>query len=167
MDQILHQLVDALKVFGNEFVVTVVAMIPIFELRGAVPVGLALGMPWYKTFIFALIGNIIPMPFILLFIQKIFVVLRRFKFFDKLITRIENKAKKNIDKVKKYEFWGLCIFVAIPLPGTGGWTGALIGSILEMRFRDALASVVLGILIADIVVTGTFYGLFNFMKFLF
>ncbi len=165
LEHLLQQIVDSLKSLGSEFVVTIVAMIPIFELRGAIPVGFSLGLPWYKTFIFVLLGNMIPIPFILLFIQKIFVLLRRLNFFDRLINKIEKRALKKSHKVNKYKYFGLTIFVSIPLPVTGAWSGALIATLLEMKFKDAFLHILLGVFIADVIVTGAVYGFFKFLAF--
>jgi len=136
------------------------AMLPVVELRGAIPFGMALGLPFWQVLLAALIGNILPIPFIILFIRKVFQFLRkRFAFLEKLIDKIESKAMGKAEKVQKYELIGLCIFVAIPLPGTGAWTGALIAALLDIRMRRAVPSIFIGVLIAAVIVSITSYGI--------
>ncbi|NLV51561.1 MAG: small multi-drug export protein [Clostridiales bacterium] len=135
-------------------------MLPVVELRGAIPFGMALGLPFWQVLLAALIGNILPIPFIILFIRKVFQFLRkRFAFLEKLIDKIESKAMGKAEKVQKYELIGLCIFVAIPLPGTGAWTGALIAALLDIRMRRAVPSIFIGVLIAAVIVSITSYGI--------
>ena len=102
----------------------------------------------------------LPIPFILLFIKKIFELLRKYPFFEKIITRLEAKTEKNKDKVLRYKSWGLLIFVAIPLPGTGGWTGALMAALLDIDFKRALPIISLGVFIAGLIMSLVTYGIF-------
>ncbi len=137
-----------------------VSMIPIIELRGAIPIGVGLGLPYWVSVLVSLIGNIIPVPFIIVFIKAIFAWIR--KVMPKLngfVTKLEQRAEKNRATVEKYAFWGLFLFVAIPLPGTGAWTGALIAAMMDMPLKKAFPSVALGVITAAIVVTTvTFFG---------
>ena len=126
-----------------------VSMIPIVELRGGLPFGVALGLPYHLAFPFAVLGNIIPAPFIIVYIRRIFLLMRRYMpRLNGLVDKLEQKAHLKGQKVQKYQYIGLWLFVAIPLPGTGAWTGSLVAAILEMRLRKALPSVVLGVLTA-------------------
>ena len=105
------------------------------------------------------IGNILPSPFILLFIKQIFKWMKKVKCFRNLIERLENRAMSKSDSIKKYEFWGLVIFVGIPLPGTGAWTGSLIAALLEIDFKKAILAELLGIVMATIIMSIFSYGL--------
>ncbi|MEG1560569.1 MAG: small multi-drug export protein [Clostridia bacterium] len=136
-----------------------IAMVPILELRGAIPVGVAGGLSLPVAFIAAFIGNLLPIPFAILFIRTIFEwIKRKMPKFKSLVERYENSTRIKAEKAKKYKIFGLMLFVAIPLPGTGAWTGALIAAILEMRLRDAMPPIALGVLIAGIIVSAITYG---------
>ena len=135
---IIHALSGTLS---KEAIVFVISMIPILELRGALLVaGPVLGVPVAKAIPFCVIGNIVPVPFILLLITPIFMV-----------HRLEARAMSKSDQIEKYEFWGLVLFVGIPLPGTGAWTGSLIAALLGVKFRKAFPAVVLGICMATVI----------------
>ncbi|MBO5917911.1 MAG: small multi-drug export protein [Oscillospiraceae bacterium] len=126
-----------------------VSMIPIIELRGGLPFGVALGLPYYLAFPAAVIGNIIPAPFIIVYIRRIFDLMRRrMPRLNGLVDRMERKAHLKGQKVTKYKYIGLWLFVAIPLPGTGAWTGSLAAAFLDTRLKKALPAVVLGVITA-------------------
>ena len=126
-----------------------VSMIPIIELRGGLPFGVALGLPYYLAFPAAVIGNIIPAPFIIVYIRRIFDLMRRrMPRLNGLVDRMEKKAHLKGQKVTKYKYIGLWLFVAIPLPGTGAWTGSLAAAFLDTRLKKALPAVVLGVITA-------------------
>ena len=149
-----------IDVFGARLGVVLCSMIPIIELRGAIPLGAFLDLPWWQSYLFAVLGNMIPVPFILLFITKIigWMTRCRVKFFNKIGTWLTNKAEKNREKIEKYSFWGVCLFVAVPLPITGAWTGSLVASTIGMKFWKALLSCLLGVMIAGVIMTLTSYG---------
>ncbi len=131
-----------------------VSMVPVIELRGAIPIGVGMGIDTMTVVVLSVVGNMLPIPFIILFIRKIFEWMqKKSKRLGNLVAKMEAKAEKNKDKITRYEFWGLCLFVAIPLPGTGAWTGALVAAMLEMRLKKALPAIFLGILIAAIIMT--------------
>lgn len=139
-----------------------VSFIPVIELRGGIPVGYAMGLEVWQCFIAAVIGNMLPIPFILLFLNKFFAFCRKhIPVFERMISALERKAEKNVDKVRKYKKWGLFVFVAIPLPGTGAWTGALVASFLEMDFKEAMISIFAGVVGAGLIVTLLTYGVFD------
>ena len=144
---------------SKEVVIFIISMIPILELRGGLLVAWYLGVTILKAIPICIIGNIIPIPFILLFIKKIFQLLKKVQFFEKIIGKLENRAMKKSDNIKKYEFWGLVLFVGIPLPGTGAWTGSLIAALLEVDFKKAVLAELLGIILATIIVSFVSYGL--------
>ncbi len=126
-----------------------VSMIPIIELRGGLPFGVALGLPYHLAFPAAVIGNIIPAPFIIVYIRRIFDLMRRsMPRLNGLVDRMEKKAHLKGQKVTKYKYLGLWLFVAIPLPGTGAWTGSLAAAFLDTRLKKALPAIVLGVITA-------------------
>ena len=142
------------------------SMVPIIELRGAIPLGAALGLPWYVNYIVCVIGNFLPVPFILLFIRAILNWMKTVPKLDKIALWLEERAAKKSDKVSKYATIGLMLFVAIPAPGTGAWTGSLIAALMEMRLKHSLLSVLFGVLIAGAVVSAIAYGALGFLSFL-
>ena len=144
---------------GKILMTLAVSMIPVIELRGAIPIGVAAGLsPWLAIPV-AIIGNLIPVPFIILFIRKVFAGMRKkMPRLDGVVTRLEQRAENKKETVLRYEFWGLFVFVAIPLPGTGAWTGALIAAMLDMRLKKAMPSIALGVLTAGIIVAFVTYG---------
>ena len=144
---------------GEMLFTGLVSMVPVIELRGGIPFGVALGLSQWEAYVAAVIGNIIPLPFIVVYIRRILQWMRRrMPWFRRLVDWVENKAHLKSGKVTKYEYLGLLVFVAIPLPGTGGWTGALVAAFLDMSLRRALPSIFLGVLIAGFLVTGVTYG---------
>ena len=140
------------KYVAKEVVVFIVSMIPILELRGGLIVASLLQVPITTAIPICIIGNIIPIPFILLFIKQIFKWMKKIKIFRGLIERLENRAMSKSDSIKKYEFWGLVLFVGIPLPGTGAWTGALVAALMDMRLKRAIPTTFVGVLIAGLLV---------------
>ena len=130
------------------------SMMPVGELRFGLPYGIALGLDYPLALMAALLGNIIPVPFIILFIKKIFAWMRaHLPKLDGFVTKLENRALSKIDTVKKYAFWGLFLFVAIPLPGTGAWTGSLLAAMMDMKVREAFPAIALGVLTAGAIIT--------------
>ena len=147
------------KYVSKEIVVFIISMIPILELRGGLIVSSLLQVPITTAIPLCIIGNIIPIPFILLFIKQIFKWMKKIKIFRGLIDKLENRAMSKSDNIKKYEFWGLVLFVGIPLPGTGAWTGSLIAALLDVDFKKAVLAELLGIAIATIIMSLLSYGL--------
>lgn len=136
-----------------------ISMVPIIELRGAIPYATGMGLAPEIAIPVAMIGNLVPIPFIILFIKKIFAWMRKTSpKLNGVVDKMEAKAEKNKAKVLRYAFWGLALFVAIPLPGTGAWTGALVAAMLDMPLKKAFPSVVIGVLGAGIVVAFVSYG---------
>lgn len=132
-----------------------VSMIPVIELRGGLPFGVALGLPYGLAFPSAVIGNLIPAPFIIVYIRRIFALMRRYlPRLNGLVDKLEKKAHLKGRKVQKYQYLGLWLFVAIPLPGTGAWTGCLAAAFLGMRLKKAMPAVVLGVLTAGCIMLG-------------
>ena len=144
---------------GAYFVTLIVSMIPVIELRGAIPLGVGLGLSHFDAMWVSMLGNMLPVPFIILFIRPIFTwMTKRSERLGRLVSKLEAKAEGKWDRIHRYQFFALTIFVAIPLPGTGAWSGALIAAVMNMRLRNALPSILLGVLIAGILVSGITYG---------
>ena len=146
---------------GKEFILFLISMVPILELRGGL---LAAGLAfWYvelaKAVPICVIGNLVPIPFILLLITKIFDWMKGTKRLKPMVEKQEKKAMSKSDKIEKYEFWGLVLFVGIPLPGTGAWTGSLIAALLGIRFRKAFPAVVVGVCLAAFIMSVISYGI--------
>lgn len=140
----------------GEFVFTMlVSMIPIIELRGGIPFGVALGLPYPAAFLAAVVGNILPVPFILVYIRRIFQWIRkRAPRLDGMVDALERKAHLKGRRVSRYKYVGLTLFVGIPLPGTGAWTGALAAAFLDMPLCRAIPAILVGILMAGGIMTG-------------
>lgn len=139
-------------------------MVPVFELRGAIPVGVAASLPFWIVFITAILGNLLPVPFLILFTRRVFEWLRKKSaFLERLVSRLEKKAAAKEDLLKKYELLGLCILVAIPLPGTGAWTGSLVAAVFDIRLKHAFPAIALGVLIAAVIVSVVTYGVTIFI----
>lgn len=148
-----------------ELIIFFISMLPILELRGGLIAAKLLGVEFVRAFIICYIGNIIPVPFILLFIRKIFQFLRDKKGFSKIIEKLEIRSMRKSEKVKRWRDWGLLAFVAIPLPGTGGWTGALIAALMDIRIKKSFPIIAIGVLIAGIIMSVITYLVPSFFGF--
>ena len=142
-----------------ELVTFIVSLMPVLECRGGIVVGRLLNLPLAETISISVIGNVLPIPFILLFIKKIFVWLKPTKVLGPIVARLENRAMRKSDALRKGEFWGLLMFVGIPLPGTGAWTGAIIAALLGLRIKKASVAILLGVAIATVIVSFIMYGI--------
>ena len=144
-----------LETVGRELCVFFCSMLPIIECRGAIPLGWGLDMPWWETALFSIAGNILPVPFILLFIRAILRWMResRVKFFSSIAAWLDRKIEKHKGTIEKYSYWGIVIFVAVPLPGTGAWTGTLIASVLGLEPKKSFFAAALGVLGATVIMT--------------
>ena len=156
---------EAIKNFFTETVgpywsVFVCSMVPIIELRGAIPMGAALHLPWWQNYLISVAGNMLPVPVILLFVRKVldWMAASKVKFFARVAGWVNRKAEKNRAKIEKYSFWGVALFVAIPLPATGAWSGSLVAASIEMKFWKAMLSAFIGVLIAGCIMTLASYG---------
>lgn len=160
METLVHWFSQNLSQYiSPEGAVFIISMIPILELRGGLLAASLLKISAAKAIPLCIVGNIIPIPFILLFIRQIFKVLKKTKIFRGLIIRLENRAMSKSDQVKNYEFWGLMLFVGIPLPGTGAWTGSLIASLLEVDIRKSSLAILCGVIMATVIMYVVSYGL--------
>ena len=148
VQSLVNWFVETLSGIPKDIVCFIISMVPILELRGGMIAAALFGLPWLRALIFCILGNMLPMPFVLLLITKIFDLLKKTKAFRPMVEKLEKRAIGKKDKIEKYEFWGLVLFVGIPLPGTGGWTGSLVAAMLGVKFRKAFPAVILGILLA-------------------
>lgn len=159
MDGLVELIVET---FGGkiskEIIVFVVSMVPILELRGSILAAGFLKMEFLSTFIIAVIGNMLPIPFILIFIDKIFEWLKKTGL-KNMVEKLEKKALSKSDQIRKYGRFGLYLFVAIPLPGTGAWTGALAATLLRMKKRDSLPAIFLGVITAGLIMSLLSFGI--------
>ena len=158
----MNSLIEAIVNFfsgkiSKDMIVFIISMIPILELRGSLIAAGFLKMEFLRTYLIAVIGNMIPIPFILIFIEKIFELLKKTKL-KKLIERLETRAMEKSDTIKKYGKFGLFLFVAIPIPGTGAWTGSLISVLLRMKFKDSIVPIFLGVLTAGLIMSLISFG---------
>lgn len=140
------------------------SMTPLIELRGSVPIGLAAGVPWYKVLPICYIGNLLPIPFVLLFGVKIIDWLSSLKPFSNIATKYKQKLLSKSEKITKYAKIGLILFVAIPLPGTGAWSGAVIATLLGIPIKKAFLSISIGVIIAGIIMTVGTSGVLGVFK---
>lgn len=147
----------------SEVIVFFISMLPVVELRGGMIAAKLLDVELVRAFIICYIGNLIPIPFILRFIRKIFAFLRDKKGFSKIIRKLEESSRDKGKKALRWKGFGLLAFVAIPLPGTGGWTGALVAALMDMRMKISLPLIALGVLIANLIMTAFSYGLLDFI----
>ena len=148
------------KMFG----IFLISMLPVVELRGAIPVGAAIGLPLYLNYIVSTVGNLLPAPFTQLFSVKALELMKKHNILVKFIEKIENRAKKRSEGLATGEFIGLMLFVAIPFPGTGAWTGALIAALLQFERKRSFIYITLGVLIAAAIMTAASYGVISLFK---
>lgn len=149
--------------FGKQLIVFIISMLPILELRGGLIAASLLKLPPLESYIIAIVGNVIPVPFVLLLINKILKAMEKskFKLFNGIYLFVHKKIMKNKGSIEKYGFLGLVIFVGIPLPGTGAWTGAVIAAFLEMDRKKAFIAILLGMLMASIIMMLISFGLIS------
>lgn len=139
-----------------------ISMVPVIELRGALPIGVGMGLEPWVALVVSIIGNMVPVPFIIIFIRRILNWMHRFEKFDRLAKRLEAKAERQGDKLVKYETMGLFLLVAVPLPGTGAWTGSLVAALFDLRLKTAIPTIFAGVVAAGLVVFFITYGVVIF-----
>lgn len=161
MDQIIQRIFDFFLFGGKDFALFIISMIPFIELRGSIIFGAAMGIPWQHTFLVSFLGNILPVPFLILLARPIFAWLKTTRLLAGFTQKVEDRLMKKADKVtvQKYSAVGLFLFVAIPLPGTGAWSGSLIAALLDVKMRYALPAVIAGVFAAGVIMTVASYGL--------
>lgn len=161
MEIFISQLLDFLNV---ELTVLFTSALPLIELRGAIPVGIALGMSPLHATLLSLVGSMIPVPFILFTIRPIFNYLKETKMFNQLVHKLTHRSMSKSGRIQKYGVLGLILFVGIPLPGTGVWSGSLAASLLDMRFKYAFPAILIGNIIAAILIMTLSSGVFELLK---
>ena len=149
-----------LETVGRELCVFFCSMLPIIECRGSIPIGAVWGLPWWQTALFSIAGNLLPVPFILLFIRLILKFMHRcrVKFLNRFAAWLDRKVEKHKGTIEKYSYWGILIFVGIPLPGTGAWTGTLIASVLGLEPKRSFVAAFGGVLLATVIMMLVSYG---------
>ena len=148
---------------AGKFITTfLISILPIVELRGGIPFGVGVGLPLPLAVLSAIVGNMLPIPFLILFTRQVFAWLRdHIPVLEGVISKLEKKAEAKKELVLKYEFWGLLVLVAIPLPGTGAWTGALVAALMDLRLKSAMPAIFCGVLVAAAIVACVTMGLFS------
>ena len=160
MEVLVHWFTDNLSQhISREMVIFIISMFQILELRGGLLEASLLKVSAAKAIPICIIGNIIPIPFILLFIRQIFKLMKKTKIFRGLIERLEKRAMGKSDQIKRYEFLGLLLFVGVPLPGTGAWTGSLIASLLEVDIKKSSVAIFCGLIMATVIMYVVSYGI--------
>ncbi len=159
MENLVEWFINALHGLSGELVCFIISMVPILELRGGLLAASLMHVDILRAVPLCILGNLLPVPFILWFITPIFNALKRTKLFRPMVEKIERKAMGKSEKIEKGYFWGLALFVGIPLPGTGAWTGALIASLLGIPVKKAFPAILLGIAIATVIMSVISYGL--------
>jgi uncharacterized membrane protein len=158
-DSLINWFTSTLSFMPKELVVFIISMVPILELRGGLVAASLLGIGVFKAIFLCVLGNIVPIPFILFFITPIFNWMKKTKLFKATVEKLEEKSMAKSEKIQKYEFWGLALFVGVPLPGTGAWTGALIASLLGIKTKKASLAIFVGLIIATVIMTIISYGI--------
>jgi len=159
MDSILNWFINVLDGLSGEWMAFIISMIPILELRGGLVVASLMGVDILTAVPICIIGNILPVPFILWFITPLFNTMKKTKLLRPLVEKLEAKAMGKKDSIEKGYFWGLALFVGIPLPGTGAWTGSLIAAMLDIPKKKSIPAIMLGIGIATVIMALVSYGL--------
>lgn len=158
MEGLIQNLVSSMGGIPAEVVVFIISLFPILELRGGLIAASILHVDIWKAIPICIIGNILPIPFILLFIEKIFDLLKNTRFV-KMVNKLEEKAEKGAEKIMKHKKWGLFLFVGIPLPGTGAWTGSLVAALFHFKLKDACIAIFGGLILATVIMTFISYGI--------
>ena len=158
-ESIVNSIVGLLGGIPAELVVFIISLFPILECRGGMIAASLLGVDYWLAAIISVIGNLLPIPFIFLFIEKIFNLMKKTKRLGKLVTKIENKAMSKSEKITKYKRWGLLLFFFFSIPGTGAWTGALIAVLLKLNLKDSVISIFLGVFLAMGIMSFITYGI--------
>ena len=163
MEAIRDLIIGTLAGWGvpAQCITALISMIPLLELRGAIIAASLLDLPIVQTFIIAVLFNMVPIPFILIFIDSIFKWMKTKKHLEKIPNYLEAKALKKSDKIEKYGYFGLLLFVGIPLPGTGAWTGSLLSVLMRLDKKKSLLYIFMGVLLAGLIMTLAFYGIFD------
>ena len=161
MNGLVKVLVDVFGGLGKEVVVFIISMMPLLELRGGLLAATLLKMDFVPAYLISIVGNTLPIPLVLLFLDKVFNFLKKSKKLNKLISKLEKKILSKKGQIEKYGYLGLLLFVGIPLPGTGAWTGAGLAVLLNLNKKKAFVSIMLGVILASIIMSILSYGILD------
>ena len=161
MNGLVKTLVDAFGGLGKEVIVFIISMMPLLELRGGLLAATLLKMDFIPAYLISIVGNTLPIPLVLLFLDKVFNFLKKSKKLNKLISKLEKKILSKKGQIEKYGYLGLLLFVGIPLPGTGAWTGAGLAVLLNLNKKKAFISIMLGVILASIIMSILSYGILD------
>ena len=159
MENIVESLVNLFNGLGKEVIVFIISMLPILELRGGLLAASILNLDFIPGFIISILGNILPIPIVLLFLDKILRWLEKYKVTKNFVKKLENKILSKKKQIEKYGYIGLILFVGIPLPGTGAWTGSALAVLLNMNKKKSFLYIMLGIILASIIMSILSYGI--------
>ena len=158
-EQLAQQIYDLfIDKIGGELLAFITSLLPILECRGGMIIAKLCDIPFIRAFLLCYLGNMIPIPFILLFIKQIFKFMKKHNILTGFIAKLEGKTARNQEKVMRYKQWGLLLFIAIPLPGTGGWTGSLIAALLHVSRKKSVPAIFIGLIMATVIMCLLFYG---------
>ena len=161
MNGLVKVLVDVFGGLGKEVVVFIISMMPLLELRGGLLAATLLKMDFVPAYLISIVGNTLPIPLVLLFLDKVFNFLKKSKKLNKLISKLEKKILSKKGQIEKYGYLGLLLFVGIPLPGTGAWSGAGLAVLLNLNKKKAFVSIMLGVILASIIMSFLSYGILD------
>ena len=161
MENLVEGIIKILGSLGKELIVFIISILPLLELRGGLIAASLLKVAFLKGYIISIIGNILPIPLVLLFLDKMFELLKRFKFTGKMVIKLENKILSKRKQIDKYGYLGLLLFVGIPLPGTGAWTGSALAVLLHLDRKKSFTYILLGVILASIIMSIFSYGILN------
>lgn len=153
MESLVNFFIDTFSGLDKNIVTFIISLFPLLELRGGLIAAAVLKVPYIRALFLCLLGNMLPIPFILLFVTKVFDILKQTKLFKPMVQKLEAKAMGKSEKIQKYEFMGLMLFVGIPLPGTGAWTGALIAALLGVKLKKSIPAIICGVLLAGVIMS--------------
>lgn len=158
MESLVNFVVELFNGLNKDFVIFIVSMLPILELRGGMVAATLLDIELFRAFVICIIGNLLPIPFVLLFLQFVFDLLRKWSFTKKIVDWFEKKVLSKREQIDKYGYWGLLLFVGIPLPGTGAWTGSALAVLLGLSRKKSFIFIIFGVLLAAIIMSIVSYG---------
>lgn len=160
MNNLVTSITQSLSgVLSKEAIVFIISMMPILELRGGLLAASILNVEYLKALLICITGNIIPIPFVLLFIEKLINMMEKYTLTKRFALFLRGKVDKNKASIEKYDFWGLVLFVGIPLPGTGAWTGSLLAGLLHIPLKKSVPAILIGLIMASIIMSIVSYGL--------
>ena len=161
MESLVESLVNLFGGLGKEIIVFIISMLPILELRGGLIAASLLDVEFITGYVVSIIGNVLPIPIVLLFLEKVFNFLKKFKTTGKLVVKLEKKILSKKEQIDKYGYLGLLLFVGIPLPGTGAWTGSALAVLLHMDRKKSFIYILLGVILASIIMSIFSYGILD------